>query len=139
MKRLSMTLAFPTLMLAAAASLWAQAPAPKPGPELKKLDYFAGSWNLAGDTKPGPMGPGGKMTMTQHDQWQEGGFFLIERSNYKSAMGNGSGIAFMGYNADEKVYTYDEFSSMGEALHATGKFEGDTWTWTSENKMGGRI
>jgi hypothetical protein len=138
MKRFSNTIASVALLFVAAASLRAQMPTPKPAPELKKIDYFAGTWTMDGDTKPGPMGPGGKMTMTEHNQWMEGGFFVVSHSNYKSAMGNGSGISFMGYNTEEKIYTYDEYNSTGEAVHSKGTVEGDTWTWTSEEKMGGQ-
>jgi len=137
MKRLSMTLGFLSVVFVAAASLWAQAPAaPKPGPELKKLDYFQGSWTLNGDSKPGPMGPGGKTTMTERTQWMDGGFFLITHIKFKSPMGNGTGLSVMGYNSQEKVYTYDEYDSTGEVNHSTGTLERDTWTWASEMKAG---
>src|ERR1700722_7690838 len=49
-----------TLLLAITAS--AQMNMPKPGPDHKKLDYFTGSWACDSDVKPGPMGPGGKMS-----------------------------------------------------------------------------
>jgi hypothetical protein len=49
-------------VLILAASAVAQMPMPKPGPEHKKLDIFAGSWTLDGDLKPGAIGPGGKVT-----------------------------------------------------------------------------
>ncbi len=102
---------------------------PKPAPELKKLKYFAGNWTSEGDMKPSPMGPGGKMTMIEHNQWMDGGFFLTMHSQFKMAdMGSGSGMAFMGYDTERKVYTYDEFNSMGEAEHSSGSLAGDTWT-----------
>jgi hypothetical protein len=67
----------------------------------------------------------------------DGGFFLVIHSDFTSAaMGNGSGIAFMGYNSDEKGYSYDEFNSFGEANHSKGTIDGDTWTWTNDMKMG---
>ncbi len=44
------------LLLAAAAL--AQMEMPKPGPEHKKLDMFAGTWTLDGDMKPGADGSG---------------------------------------------------------------------------------
>jgi hypothetical protein len=134
MKRTS-ALLIASLLLSIAA--FAQPPMPKPGPEHKKLDYFVGNWTSDGDMKPGPMGPGGKMTMTEDMQWMEGGFFVVIHSTWKSAaMGNGSGIAFMGYDPQEKVYTYDEFNSFGEATHSKGTVDGDTWTWTNDMKMG---
>ena len=134
MKRAS-AIAIATILLVAAAS--AQPPVQKPGPELKKLDYFTGTWTSEGDSKPGPMGPGGKMTMNQEAKWMDGGFFVVIRSEYKSAsMGDGSGTGYLGYDPQDKVYTYDEFNSQGEAVHAKGTVDGDTWTWNSDMKMG---
>jgi hypothetical protein len=67
----------------------------------------------------------------------DGGFFLVTQSDFKSAaMGNATGTAYMGYNADEKVYTYDEFNTMGENVHSKGTVDGDTWSWTNDMKMG---
>lgn len=138
MRRTSTIITFLTLLLLL-ATVFAQAQMqmPKPGPEHKNLNYFTGTWSMEGDTKPGPMGPGGKFSGTSHNELMDGGFFVVEHSDFKSAGGNGTGIAFVGYNADDKVYTYDEFNSMGEAVHAKGTMDGDTWTWNSDEKMGG--
>ncbi len=77
------------------------------------------------------------MTLSEESKWMDGGFFVVIRSTFKGgAMGNGTGIAFMGYDPQEKVYTYDAFNSMGEVVHAKGTVDGDTWTWTNEMKMG---
>jgi len=121
------------LILAAAAL--AQ-DAPKPGPEHKKLDVFAGSWTLEGDIKPGPMGPGGKLTENEKCEWMDGGFYVVCHSDIKSSMGNGSGLSVMGYSPDDKSYTYREFNSWGEFTDSKGAVDGDTWTWTNDEKMG---
>lgn len=138
MRRISTIVVAVVVLCAAALSAQAQMQMPKPAPELSKAEYFVGTWNSEGEMKPGPMGPGGKMTMTERNKWMDGGFFLTMHSEFKSAtMGSGSGMAYMGYDADKKVYTYDEFNSMGEAEHSTGTVDGDTWTWTSDEHMGG--
>src|ERR1700683_1511124 len=111
MKHTGMALA---AFLFCAATALAQMEAPKPGPELKKLDVFAGSWTLTGDMKTTPMGPGGSLTESEKCEWMEGGFSLVCHTDYKSSMGNGVGISVMGYSADDKVYTYREFGSTGE-------------------------
>jgi hypothetical protein len=139
MKRTSTTLVFLTLLFAVAISASAQMPMPKPAPELKNLDYFVGAWTLDGNEKPGPMGPGGKMTETETCKWMAGGFFLVCSVDFKSvSMGSGTGTSYLGYNTEDKVYTYDGFNSTGEAEHAKGTLEGNTWTWTSDEKMNGQ-
>ncbi len=133
MKRRGIILAASILV---AASAMAQMQPPKPGPELKKLDVFVGSWTLDGTMKPGMMGPGGTMTESEKCEWMEGGFYLVCHSDYKSSMGNGVGLSVMGYSTDDKTYTYREFNSFGEFDDSRGMADGDTWTWTSDEKMG---
>ena len=116
----------------------AQMPMPKPAPELAKLDYLVGNWVSDGDLKPGPFGPGGKFSSTDNASWMEGKFFLVMHSKFTGAMGNGSSTAYFGYNPDKKVYTYNEFNSMGQATYSEGTVDGDTWNWTSEENMGGQ-
>jgi len=123
------------LVLAAVAL--AQMEMPKPGPEHKKLDIFAGSWMLDADIKPGQMGPGGKVTETEKCEWMDGGFFLVCHLDYKGPMGSGVGTSYMGYSTEDKAYTYRELNSWGEFTDAKGSVDGDTWTWTSDEKMGG--
>jgi hypothetical protein len=124
-----------TLLLTALA--FAQMAPPKPAPELKKLDYFSGAWSSSGDMKPGPMGPGGKFSESGSGDWMDGGYFLVIHSDFKGGeMGNAKGVAYMGYDPQEKVYTYDAFSSMGENIHSKGTLDGDTWNWASDMKMG---
>lgn len=108
---------------------------PKPAPELKHLDYFAGIWVLQGEMKTGPWGPAGAMTEIDRNEWMEGGFFLIVRSEFTQPAEHGSGFAYMGYDPDGKVYTYNEFNSFGEAIHSRGTVSGDTWTWSGERKI----
>jgi hypothetical protein len=118
------------------AGALAQTEMPKPGAEHKKLDVFAGSWTLEGDMKPTAMGPGGKMTESEKCEWMDGGFFLVCHTDFKTTMGNGSGISVLGYSPEEKGYTYREFNSWGEFEDSKGSVEGDTWIWTSDEKMG---
>jgi hypothetical protein len=134
MKRIQ-TIIVAAILSAAAAT--AQTETPKPAPELKKLDVFAGSWALEGSMKPGEMGPGGTITEDEKCEWMQGGFYLVCHSDYKGSMGGGVGLSVMGYSTDDKAYTYREFNSQGEFEDSRGKLEGDTWTWTSDEKMGG--
>ena len=135
MKLLAM---IPAAMILFASNAMAQMDMPKPGPERKKMEVFAGSWTLEGDMKPGPMGPGGKMTEKETCEWMEGNFFIVCHASYTSErMGSGVGLSVMGYSNDDKTYTYREFSGDGEFMDSRGKLDGDTWTWTGDEKMGG--
>jgi hypothetical protein len=133
MKNVAMVLA---ARLGLAAAALAQMDMPKPGPEHKKLDVLAGSWTLDGDTKASSMGPGGKVTEVEKCEWMDGGFYLFCHTDFKTPMGNGSGISVLGYSGEDKAYTYREFNSWGEFTDSKGTLEGDTWTWTNEEKMG---
>jgi hypothetical protein len=139
MKR-ALAVMLPAMMMFAQA-IAAQKPPqmPKPGPEQKKLAFLVGRWNTEGEMKPGPMGPGGKFTSTDRNEWLPGGFFLVMHSEGKSPMGPSHEVAVMGYDSEQKTYTYDGFDNMGEHDISKGTVEGDTWTWNSESKMGGQM
>jgi len=129
------------LSLACAALLAAQSTigVRSPGPDVKKLDYFAGRWKSEGDMKPGPYTSGGKFSGTGHYEWMPGGFFLLSYTDEISPLGKGTGLAIFGYDRAERVYTYAAYNSRGEAEQAKGVLEGDTWTWSNEQKMGGTV
>jgi hypothetical protein len=139
MRRNNPSVVFALFLVVVAVSAVAQMPPPaKPAPELARLDYLAGKWTTEGEMKPGPMGPGGKITSDDEAHWQDGKFFLVLQGKFKGAMGDGSSLALMGYNPDKKVYTYNEFNSMGQATKAEGTVDGKTWTWTSDENFGGQ-
>ncbi len=134
-------LAVPLVAVVVLASvILAQAPPqqPKPGPEHTRIGYFVGKWTGEGEMKESPFGPAGKFTSTEHNEWLPGGFFLVMHSEEKGPMGEGKALAVMGYNSEEKVYTYSAFNSMGMTESAKGRVKGDTWTWRSESKLGGK-
>lgn len=115
--------------------------APTPGPELKKLDYFAGTWTAEGTISPGPWGAGGKFTSTGTDEWGMGNFFLVGHSDYKMPAelgGDGKGMRLLGYDGEHSVYTYDAYNSQGRREVAQGTLSGDTWTWKSSQTYSGQ-
>jgi Protein of unknown function (DUF1579) len=121
--------------------LVAQAPPPsKPGPEHARLGYFVGKWTGEGEMKPGPMGPGGKMTSSDDCQWFEGNYSVICNSTAKTPTGESKSIGILGYSAEEKVYTYYgvDSSPMTMASVPKGTIQGNTWTYNDEGTMGGK-
>ncbi|MFY9574250.1 MAG: DUF1579 family protein [Blastocatellia bacterium] len=137
MKRITITFCI-VLFLTVVSQAQETPKMPKPGPEVEKLLYYVGTWNAEYVLKSGPMGPGGKVTAVDRSQMLPGGFFVITHTDGNGAMGELKGLSIMGYDADQKVYTYDAFNNFGEAEHFTGTVQSDTWTWTSERKMGGK-
>ncbi|MEK6408005.1 MAG: DUF1579 family protein [Acidobacteriota bacterium] len=137
MKRLITAVCF-VFVLAGVTAAQDATQMPKPGPEQKRLQHYVGTWNVEYEIKPGPMGAGGKMTGTDRSQWLPGGFFVVTHAEGKGSMGEMKGLSIMGYNAEEKVYTYDAFNNFGEAEHFKGTAEGDSLIWTSESKMAGK-
>jgi hypothetical protein len=120
------------------AQLDAQQGPPKPAPETKKLDAFAGKWQGEGEMKPGPWGPGGKMTNVDDCSWFDGGFQLVCHSSGSGAMGSVKGEGVMSWSPEDKVYKYMGYDSMGMSMSATGTNTGNTWNWKSTDKMGGK-
>jgi hypothetical protein len=115
--------------------------APKPGAEVKKLDYFVGTWNLDATIGQGPWGPGGKFTSTDILEWMPGNFFVEGHADFKMPPelgGDGQVVVFIGYDTDENAYTHDSFNSQGRREVSKGSVSGDTWTWESMQNYGGQ-
>jgi len=111
-------------------------PQKTPLPETKKLNYFVGTWVLQGNRRPSAVGPGGKFTLTEHNEWMDGGFFLVGHASAKTPTGSGTSLAVMCYEPEHKIYRDHVFTSGGEYEFSTGTREGDTWTWNREEMTG---
>jgi hypothetical protein len=136
----SLTAAAVTSIVTLQVAAGQAAPPSQPGPEHARLAYFVGKWKAEGEVKPGPMGPGGKITTTDDCQWFEGKFSVICRSEGTSPNGPMRSIGILGYSSEEKVYTYygTDNTSMTMTSVPKGTLQGDTWTYTDESTMGGQ-
>jgi Protein of unknown function (DUF1579) len=124
-------------LLAGAATARQSAP-PSPGPEVKKLEAFAGKWKGEAEMKPGPSGPGGKIASESECTWYDGGWQLVCRENGSGFMGKFKSEYVLGWSPEEKVYKYAGHDSMGQMGWATGSVSSNTWTWNSTDKMNGK-
>jgi hypothetical protein len=139
MKRFAFVVAG-AVLLAHAAAVFAQKPEmPKPGPEHQRLGAFVGTWTFEGEMKPGPMGPGGKLTGTDRIDWVPGNFFVQRLYEGKSPMGEMKGLEIMGYDAAKKVYTFDAFDNMGMRGSGTMTVKGSTWSVSGTATMGTNV
>ncbi len=121
-------------------ALMAQAPAPpKPTEAHQRLAYFVGKWANEGELKPGPMGPGGKISSTDTCEWFEGRFAVVCRYDGKTPAGPMKGMALIGYSPEAKAYTYYAIDNSGMTMTTVprGTVQGDTWTYHDESEMGG--
>lgn len=128
------------LLVLASIPACAQMPM-KPGAEVKKLDFFAGTWTTEGTIAQGPWGNGGKFTSTGTGEWMDGNFFLVAHADYTMPPelgGSGKEVAVLGYDTNQNVYTHDSFNSMGNKSSSTGSLSGDTWTFNSSATYDGQ-
>jgi hypothetical protein len=134
-------LVVPTLMLAlCTTTALSQGPSasPKLGPEVKQLGVFVGKWAAEGDLKPGPMGPGGKTTVTESCEWTSGGYAVLCReTSTVPGMGKVTHVSIVSYDAEAKNYVSFKVSNLGRVWTTRGTVNGDTWTWTGEHTMDG--
>jgi Protein of unknown function (DUF1579) len=140
-KKVRLSILLAAGLLTAAAAIQAQEKkmeAPKPGPEVKKLGYFVGTWTTTGEVKQNPFMPAGKMSSTSKCEWFPGGFHVVCHETGKGPMGGMHGLGIMAYNAEDKVYTYTGADSSGMSVAAKGNVDGNNWVYTSEDKMGGK-
>jgi hypothetical protein len=113
---------------------------PKPGPENERLAYFVGKWSAEGEMKPGPMGPGGKITTRDNCDWFEGHYSVICHSEGTTPTGPTKSIGILGYSPEERVYTYYGVDNSGMTMSSVpkGTLKDGTWTYFDEGTMGGK-
>lgn len=112
----------------------AQNPAPKPGPEHKKLEIWTGEWTYEG-TYTNPQAKGGKFTGVQSGRMILNGFFVELRYNDKGDFGDQKGVLdeglmILGYDSKKNVYIGNFFGHDGRTTLDSLTVEGNTWKWT---------
>lgn len=117
-------------------SVQAQTPAPKPGPEHKKLAVFAGDWKYTGTAQTTPLGPGGKFVGTQKGRMILNGFFLECRWKDKGDFGDEKGVVtegveLYGYDSVNKNYTVVVRESNGASSTGSMTVDGNVWRYTA--------
>ena len=141
MKSVKLAILLTSGLLVASARMQAQEKkmeAPKPGPEVKKLGYFVGTWKSEGEVRQNPFMPAGKLSSTDRCEWFPGGFHVVCRSTGKGPAGATHGLGILAWNPEEKAYTYSGIDNTGWSESARGHVDGNVWTYLSEEKMGGK-
>jgi hypothetical protein len=119
-------------------AMQAQAPAPKPDAEVKKLRSVVGHWTYEGESQPGAWGPGGKSSGKVNCQMILGGSFLQCLATEMGASRETQHLRIDGYdpvnrNFYSQVY-FDDGRTDSLALNLTG----DTFTWAGKLAISGK-
>jgi hypothetical protein len=110
---------------------------PKPGPEIRKLAYYLGTWKGEGEAKGGPFGPAGKLSSTTTCEWFTGGFQLVCRGEENGPTGKRMFLNIRGYDKKAKGYTEYGISSLGDSEYQTGgSIVGNKKTFVFDTDMG---
>ncbi len=136
--RSKLTAVFGIALLTSVAAAQQPPQASKPGPEQKRIGYFAGDWNFEGEAKPSPLGPGGKISASESCSWFTGGFHLVCRTKGTGPMGPSTSQSTMSYDNGRKTYTYHSINSMGSVIFVRGQVDGKVWTWSDDLTIEGK-
>ncbi len=147
------------------ASIRGIAQTPQPGPEVKKLEAFVGTWQYEGEAKASPIGPASKISGTLTARLVMNGFALEWNGAEKGAFGGVQWGEIDVYDPPTKSYPYFGYQNdgtiwsgsnvvNGNVWRATGTItcegvsyrfrqeasfsvDGQTWTWKSEISVDG--
>lgn len=108
------------------------------GPELKKLDWFAGKWTYDSATKiASPFGPAGKSSMMMDCRWFAGGTNLFCTVDGMTPTGAYHDVMIYTYDADAKAFRGFDADSAGMASPFALISSKDAWTFNYNLKAGG--
>jgi len=116
-----------------------QAVAPGVTAQHQLMGYFAGDWTASGTSRISPKTPPAPFTLKEHGEFVTDGYFLETKTSMKGPLGTVNSQRVMGYNVQDKVYTYNVYNSLGEHQVALGHVNGNTWIWNSEEKLNGLV
>lgn len=127
-------------ILATLLILVATAAAAAPPAELKKLDYFVGTWQCSGTAYKTPMSPAHATASEVSTKWILGGtwlaFMVAEQKTAQNPMPFGVN-GYFGYDPELKMYVLGSVDSMGGYSTAQSKgWMGDALTFEGPWHMG---
>ncbi len=125
-------------MLFFALTAHAQTTPPTPGPEVKRLGVFVGTWTGEGKLEDSPFGKGGLIKSTMTCAWYTGGFHLVCESVDVGPMGTLKAHSVYGYSVDKKQYFDFGIDSTGFGSMGSAKVDGSNWTFEGADTVGGK-
>ncbi|MFY9558389.1 MAG: DUF1579 family protein [Blastocatellia bacterium] len=104
----------------------------KPGPEHKRLDVFAGEWNMAGQQYESSFGTAAKISAVESYEWLPGGFFLVHRLEGRLDDQEMACIEIIGHDASSRSYPVHTFYNDGKANEWEARERDGVWTLTGD-------
>ncbi len=99
---------------------------PKVGPELAKLNFLVGKFDLDIMTYKNPMGEGGPGKGKSENSWGLDSMFVMIEHVDDGPLGHYLGHGVLGYDIMRGKYKLWWFTNWGEASDYEGNFVGDT-------------
>jgi hypothetical protein len=113
-------------VLIGAAAVRAQSPAPKPGPEQKKLEIWVGDWTYEGENMATPFRPASKHAGKASVRPILGGFFVEWHGEETGPAGTTLWLEIDGYDPLNKKFMWNNFSDDGSFNTVTYTIETNT-------------
>lgn len=115
--------------------------APKPGPEMDRLKFLIGTWDLEGEYEKTPLtGEGGKQTGWYKAQLGPGGFSIIADFEAESSLGTEIGHEIITWDPKSNAYTTVTIgNNFPGALIGKAQWEGENLVKRVEFEMGGAV
>lgn len=134
MPMLSRTLS--AILILAAVNVMAAQEVPAMSPEVRRLAYFLGRWQLetVAAQGQGTSGTSEKPVITLQDaEWLEGTSFLMVRRVDSTTPAGSAKLSVIGYDPRAQSYAADFFIPPDVRLSMTGLVTGNHWTWLSRD------
>jgi len=87
----------------------------------RALQILAGDWIITGKTYQGSPWGEGKFTAREHNEFMNGGMFLVSKTQYSEQFDNSSQIGFFGVDPKTGQYTFSMYNSLGIVVRVVGK------------------
>jgi hypothetical protein len=126
------------VMLVAVAATAQDMQMPKPGPEMERVRFLIGTWDLNGEYAKSSMVPqGGKSTGWYKAQLGPGGFSVIADFESDGPLGKEIGHQVFTWNPKQSVYTVVTVGNFPGAIIGRAHWEGDNLITEAEFEFGG--
>ena len=127
------------LGLVSSAFTWPDVVTQGLSPEVEKLGFLVGTWKIERAAHKTAYQPAEERQSTiQTGEWLYGRLFVLCLLGLTPSTGPYSKVSIFGYDPEAGTYFCDVYMGMGQRTYYTGSRAGNTWTFVSDSKKGGR-